>query len=71
MNYNLDFYLLLIETFTDCFIFAHLFLIFILEIFFNLPIPAAARSLATPLTPKQSGRLGVIDRSITFSVFDF
>ena len=38
------------------------------EIFFNFPAPAAARSLAIPLTPKQSGLLGVIDRSITFSV---
>ena len=37
------------------------------ELFFNFPTPAAARSLAIPLTPKQSGRLGVIDKSITFS----
>ena len=47
---------------------APLFLIFIFEVCFNFPTPAAARSLATPLTPKQSGRLGVIDKSITFSV---
>ena len=45
-----------------------LFTIFMLGVFFNLPTPAAARSLATPLTPKQSGRLGVMDKSITFSV---
>ena len=45
-----------------------MFLRFIFEIFFNLPTPAAARSLAIPLTPKQSGRLGVMDKSITFSV---
>ena len=38
------------------------------EILFNLPAPAAARSLAMPLTPKQSGRFGVIDKSTTFSV---
>ena len=36
---------------------------FLLLIFFNFPYPAAARSLATPLTPKQSGLLGVIDKS--------
>ena len=34
---------------------------------FNLPAPAADKSLAIPLTPKQSGLLGVIDKSITFS----
>ena len=32
--------------------------------FFNFPKPEAARSLAIPLTPRQSGLLGVIDRSI-------
>ena len=34
---------------------------------FNVPAPAADKSLAIPLTPKQSGLLGVIDKSITFS----
>ena len=32
--------------------------------FFNFPKPDAARSLAIPLKPRQSGLLGVIDRSI-------
>ena len=36
--------------------------------FFSLPAPAAAKSLATPLTPRQSGLLGVIDRSTTIGV---
>ena len=31
---------------------------------FNFPKPEAARSLAIPRTPRQSGLLGVIDRSI-------
>ena len=35
--------------------------------FFKIPIPLAARSLATPLTPKQSPLLGVISISITGS----
>ena len=40
-------------------------------IFFSLkslsfPKPEAARSLAIPLTPRQSGLLGVIDKSIRF-----
>ena len=34
---------------------------------FNSPIPKADKSLAIPLTPKQSGLLGVIDKSTTFS----
>ena len=34
---------------------------------FNLPKPAAAKSLAIPLTDKQSGRLGVILTYITGS----
>ena len=38
--------------------------------FFNFPEPAAARSLAIPLTPRQSALFGVIDISITFE-FDF
>ena len=37
--------------------------------FFNLPEPAAARSLAIPLTPKQSALFGVIDISIMFEFF--
>ena len=37
--------------------------------FFNFPKPEAARSLAMPLTPKQSALFGVIDISITFKVF--
>ena len=36
----------------------------------NLPKPEAARSLAIPFTPRQSGRLGVIDKSIRLD-FDF
>ena len=36
--------------------------------FFNFPVPAAAKSLAIPLTPRQSGLFGVIERSITFEV---
>ena len=31
---------------------------------FNFPMPLAARSLAIPLTPRQSGLLGVIESSI-------
>ena len=56
---------LVIETFMFC---NPSFLIFLCEILFNLPAPAAAKSLAIPLTPKQSGLFGVIDRSTTFSV---
>ena len=37
--------------------------------FFNLPEPAAARSLAIPRIPKQSARFGVIEISITFRLF--
>ena len=37
---------------------------------FNFPKPDAARSLAIPLTPRQSGLFGVIDISIRFK-FDF
>ena len=44
-----------IETLIFC---GPLYLIFMFELFFNFPTPAAARSLAIPLTPKQSGRLG-------------
>ena len=40
------------------------FIFFLLK-FFNLPEPAAARSLAIPLTPRQSALFGVIERSIT------
>ncbi|SVC62082.1 uncharacterized protein METZ01_LOCUS314936, partial [marine metagenome] len=36
---------------------------------FNLPEPAADKSLAIPLTPKQSALFGVIERSITFELF--
>ena len=36
----------------------------------NFPKPDAARSLAIPLIPRQSGLLGVIDKSIRFD-FDF
>ena len=36
---------------------------------FNLPESAAARSLAIPLTPKQSALFGVMDISITFEFF--
>ena len=36
----------------------------------NFPKPDAARSLAIPLTPRQSGLLGVIDKSIRLD-FDF
>ena len=61
------FFSLLIFTLIVCFIFD---LIFSFFISFNLPKPEAARSLATPLIPKQSGLLGVIDKSIIF-VFDF
>ena len=39
-------------------------LIFFSLKFFNFPKPEAARSLAIPLTPRQSGLLGVIDKSI-------
>ena len=35
----------------------------------KLPSPQAARSLAMPLTPKQSDRFGVIDMSIIGSKF--
>ena len=35
--------------------------------FFNCPRPDEAKSLAIPLTPKQSGLLGVIEISIVFS----
>ena len=34
--------------------------------FIKLPKPEAAKSLAIPLTPKQSALLGVIEISITF-----
>ena len=34
----------------------------------NLPIPAAARSLATPITPKQSGRFASTFKSMTGSL---
>ena len=40
--------------------------ILLLFLFFNLPAPAAARSLAIPLTPRQSALFGVIERSTTF-----
>ena len=58
---------LLIFTFTVCLV---LELIFFSLISFILPKPEAARSLAIPLTPRQSGLLGVIDKSIIFE-FDF
>ena len=38
-------------------------------VFFNLPSPAAAKSRATPLTPKQSPRFGVTLTSKTTSGF--
>ena len=40
----------------------------ILEKFFflNFPDPAATKSLAIPLTPRQSALFGAIDKSITF-----
>ena len=57
----------LILTLKDCF---DLDLIFFSLIAFNLPKPEAARSLAIPLIPRQSGLFGVIDKSIVF-VFDF
>ena len=50
-----------------CFVFD---LIFVSFRSFNFPKPEAAKSLAIPLTPRQSGRLGVIDKSISFE-FDF
>ena len=34
--------------------------------FFSLPMPDVAKSLAIPLTPKQSGLFGVIEISMTF-----
>ena len=36
----------------------------------NFPKPDAARSLAIPLIPRQSGLFGVIDKSMSFD-FDF
>ena len=45
-------------------------LIFFSFKFFSFPKPDAARSLAIPLTPRQSDLLGVIDKSIRFE-FDF
>ena len=44
------------------------FFIFTLSIFLSFPAPAAAKSLAMPLTPRQSALLGVIERSITFEL---
>ena len=46
-----------------CFVFC---LIFFLFMDINFPTPADERSLAIPLTPKQSARLGVIEISIAF-----
>ena len=60
------FFSLLIFTFKECFIFD---LIFFSFKFINFPKPEAAKSLATPLTPRQSGLFGVIDKSIVL-VFD-
>jgi len=37
--------------------------------FINIPSPAAAKSLAIPLTPKQSALFGVMEISITFKIF--
>ena len=45
----------------------------LIEIFFNfkrLPIPEDARSLAIPLTPRQSALFGVIEISKAFSDLD-
>ena len=55
----------MIETLIGClkFCFIELFFTFI-----RLPSPEEARSLAIPLTPKQSALFGVIDISIDFSV---
>ena len=61
------FFSLLIFTFKVCLVFD---LIFFSFKFFNFPKPEAARSLAIPRTPRQSGLLGVIDRSIRLE-FDF
>ena len=36
---------------------------------FSLPDPAAAKSLAIPLIPRQSALFGVIEISITFKEF--
>ena len=61
------FFSLLIFTFKVCLVFDFIF--FCLK-FFSFPKPDAARSLAIPLTPRQSDLLGVIDKSIRFG-FDF
>ena len=58
------FFSLLIETLIGCLKFCF---IFIGGCFLNCPKPDAAKSLAIPLTPKQSGLLGVIDISTTSS----
>jgi len=57
----------LIFTFKVCFVFD---LISLSLGTINFPKPEAARSLAIPFTPRQSGRLGVIDKSIRLD-FDF
>ena len=58
---------LVIFTFRVCFF---LELNFFSFWFTNFPKPDAERSLAIPLIPRQSGLLGVIDKSIKFD-FDF
>ena len=42
-------------------------LIFFFLVCINFPTPAEDKSLAIPLTPKQSARFGVIEISIAFS----
>ena len=42
-------------------------LLFLIFLFFNIPNPAADRSLATPETPRQSWRFGVMPISIIVS----
>ena len=58
---------LVILTFKVCFFFDFIF--FSLKLI-NFPKPDAAKSLAIPLTPRQSGLLGVIDKSMRLD-FDF
>ena len=49
-----------------CFVFD---LIFVSLRSFNFPKPEAAKSLAIPLTPRQSDLLGVMDKSINEGIY--
>ena len=44
-------------------------LILLILLSLSFPKPAVAKSLAIPLTPKQSGLFGVIAKSIKFELF--